>query len=102
MDKAVKLSEGTREQQYNSCLRTREEQGLTSLGLMTNQVWYDDPRRLTFVLARYKFVSKMLSGRRDVGEVGCGDAFGTRIVLQEVEKVTVYDFDPVMIEDVGA
>ena len=58
--------------------------GLASLGLMTNQVWYDDPRRLTFLLARYKFVAKMLSGCHNAGEVGCGDAFGTRIVLQEV------------------
>ncbi|MHB1446952.1 MAG: class I SAM-dependent methyltransferase [Acidimicrobiales bacterium] len=67
---------------------------------MTNQVWYEDPRRLAFLLSRYKFVSRMMMGRRDVGEVGCGDAFGTRIVLQEVPKVTVYDFDPVMIDDV--
>jgi 2-polyprenyl-3-methyl-5-hydroxy-6-metoxy-1,4-benzoquinol methylase len=67
---------------------------------MTNQVWYDDPRRLTFLLARYKFVAKMLSGCGNVGEVGCGDAFGSRIVLQEVPDVTVYDFDPVFIEDI--
>jgi hypothetical protein len=32
--------------------------------------------------------------------VGCGDAFGTRVVLQEVPDVTVYDFDPLFIEDV--
>ena len=67
---------------------------------MTSQVWYDDPRRLTFLLARYKFVAKMLSGCANVGEVGCGDAFGTRVVLQEVPDVTVYDFDPVFIEDI--
>jgi methyltransferase family protein len=91
---------GTREPQYNRCVDLKTQNGLTPLGLMTNQVWFDDPRRLGFLLARYKFVAKMLSGRRDVGEVGCGDAFGTRIVLQEVEKVTVYDFDPLFIEDV--
>jgi 2-polyprenyl-3-methyl-5-hydroxy-6-metoxy-1,4-benzoquinol methylase len=90
----------TREPQYSRCLELKEKFGLTSLGLMTNQVWYDDPRRLTFLLARYKFVSKMLSGRRNVAEVGCGDAFGTRIVQQEAEKVTVYDFDPAFIEDI--
>ncbi len=69
---------------------------------MTNQVWYDDPRRLTFLLARYKFVAKMFAGCRNVGEVGCGDAFGTRVVLQEVPDVTVYDFDPLFIQDVRA
>ena len=67
---------------------------------MTNQVWYDDPRRLTFLLARYKFVAKMLADCRNVGEVGCGDAFGTRVVLQEVPDVTVYDFDPQFIQDI--
>jgi len=90
----------TREPQYNRCLELRNTIGLTSLGLMTNQVWYDDPRRLTFLLARYKFVAKMLAGCRNVGEVGCGDAFGTRVVLQEVPDVTVYDFDPLFIQDI--
>ena len=93
---------GTREQQYNRCVELKNSFGLTSLGLMTNQVWYDDPRRLTFLLARYKFVAKMFSGRTNVGEVGCGDAFGTRVVLQEVPNVTVYDFDPIFIEDIKA
>jgi 2-polyprenyl-3-methyl-5-hydroxy-6-metoxy-1,4-benzoquinol methylase len=90
----------TREPQYARCLDLKEKSGLTSLGLMTNQVWHDDPRRLTFLLARYKFVAKMLSGRRNVAEVGCGDAFGTRIVQQEADQVTVYDFDPLFIEDI--
>jgi len=76
--------------------------GLTSLGLRTSQIWHDDPRSLAFLLARYKFVAKMLNGRRDVGEVGCGDAFGARIVLQEVDKVSVYDVDRILIEDVRA
>ena len=76
-------------------------QGLESLGLMTNQGWDDDPKRLAFTLARYKFVAKMLSGRRHVLEVGCGDAFGTRIVRQEVNELTAVDFDPVFIEDVN-
>jgi hypothetical protein len=92
----------TRELQYNRCVDLKNSMSLTSLGLMTNQVWYDDPRRLTFLLSRYKFVAKMLSGCRNVGEIGCGDAFGTRIVLQEIKDVTVYDFDPVFIEDIRA
>jgi 2-polyprenyl-3-methyl-5-hydroxy-6-metoxy-1,4-benzoquinol methylase len=95
-------AEQTREPQYKRCVDLKKQFGLTSLGLMTNQVWYDDPRRLTFLLARYKFVAKMLSGRGNAGEVGCGDAFGTRVVLQEVPDVTVYDFDPTFIEDVRA
>jgi hypothetical protein len=90
----------TREPQYQHLLEVEREVGLASLGLMTNQVWHEDPRRLSFILARYKFVAKMLSGCRAVAEVGCGDAFGTRIVQQEVDKVAVYDFDPVFIRDI--
>ena len=97
---ADKQPEGTREPQYNRCLEIRNEQGLTSLGLMTNQVWEDDPRRLTFLLARYKFVSKMLSGKKFVGELGCGDGFGARIVMQTTQKVIAYDFDPLFVEDI--
>lgn len=90
----------TREPQYSRLLEIKEEIGLTPLGLMTNQVWEEDPRRLAILLSRYKFVAKMLGGWTDVAEVGCGDAFGTRLVLQEVERVTVYDFDPVFIDDI--
>jgi 2-polyprenyl-3-methyl-5-hydroxy-6-metoxy-1,4-benzoquinol methylase len=92
----------TREPQYQSCVQICDQKGLTPLGLMTNQVWQDDPRRLTFLLARYKFVAKMLSGKARVLEVGCADAFGTRIVLQEVGTVTGVDFDPVFVEDARA
>jgi hypothetical protein len=92
--------ERTRERQYQDCLEVRDRIGLTPLGVMTNQVWYDDPRRLGILLSRYKFVAKMLSGRCDVGEVGCGDAFGSRVVLQSVAKLTVYDFEPIFIEDI--
>jgi SAM-dependent methyltransferase len=90
----------TKEPQYERLIEIAEEAGIEPLGLMTNQVWYEDPRRLLFILARYKFVSKMLSGRSDVAELGCGDAFGSRIVQQEAKKVTVYDFDPIFIDDI--
>lgn len=92
----------TVEPQYERCLEIAERSGRTTLGLMSNQVWHDDPRRLAFVLARYKFVSKMLSGMTRVLEVGCADAFATRIVAQDVGSVTAVDFDPVFIEDVKA
>jgi cyclopropane fatty-acyl-phospholipid synthase-like methyltransferase len=92
--------EKTREPQYQAQVSLRDTKGLARLGLTTNQVWEDDPRRLLFVLARYKFVSKMLSGKRRALEIGCGDAFGTRVVQQEVGEVTAIDFDPVFVEDV--
>jgi 2-polyprenyl-3-methyl-5-hydroxy-6-metoxy-1,4-benzoquinol methylase len=94
--------QSTREPQYQRTIDIRERQGLAPLGLMTNQAWQDDPRHLLFHLARYKFTSKMLSGREHALEVGCADAFGTRLVQQEVGQVTVVDFDPVFIDDVRA
>ena len=78
----------TREPQYQRTIELAQGQGLTTLGLMTNQAWTDDPRHLVFTLARYKFVAKMMSGRDHVLEIGCADAFGTRLVLQEVKRLT--------------
>jgi SAM-dependent methyltransferase len=90
----------TREPQYQRTLDLARTEGLTTLGLMTNQAWSDDPRHLVFTLARYKFVAKMLSGKAHVLEVGCADAFGTRLVLQEVKRLTATDFDRIFVDDV--
>jgi SAM-dependent methyltransferase len=77
----------------------REERGLAALGLMSSQSWNDDPKRTVFMLARYKFVAKMLAGRQRVLEVGCGDAFGSRIVIQAVGALTAVDREPLFVED---
>lgn len=98
-DNRSESDEQTREPQYQRCLELRDQYGLTRLGLMSNQTWHDDPKRLLFVLSRYKFVARMLSGSRHVLEIGAADAFGTRIVRQEVRQLTASDFDPVFAED---
>src|SRR5438105_2366118 len=90
----------TKEPQYERCMQLYRDPGPASLGPMMNQVWFDDPRRLGIVLARYKFVAKMLSGKVRVLEIGCADAFATRIVQQEVGSVVAVDFDPVFVGDV--
>jgi 2-polyprenyl-3-methyl-5-hydroxy-6-metoxy-1,4-benzoquinol methylase len=69
---------------------------------MANESWNQDPKRTLFTLARYKFVAKMLAGCECVLEVGCADAFGTRLVQQTVSHVTAVDFDPVFIDDAKA
>ena len=48
-------------------------------------------------MSRYKFVAKMLEGYRSVLEVGCADAFGSRIVGQATGKLTAIDFDAAAI-----
>ena len=90
----------TKESQYQVCVEAAGERGYETLGLRGSESWYQDPKHIIFRLSRYKFVSKMLAGRKHVLEVGCGDAFGTRIVQAEVGKVTAIDFDPVFVEDV--
>ncbi|MFO0823451.1 MAG: class I SAM-dependent methyltransferase [Gemmataceae bacterium] len=89
----------TREPQYQFEVDMALRDGIARFGIMSNQRWRDDPRGLLFVLARYKFVAKMLSGKNRVVEIGCADAFGTRLVQQEVRSVTASDFDPVFIAD---
>ena len=98
MNKAAK----TREPQYQLLLDVQKNKGIAQMGIMANEAWQQDPRRLVFVLARYKFVSKMLSGKSHVLEIGCADAFGTRLVQQEVNHITAIDFDPLFLEDARA
>lgn len=93
-------ADATRDPVNMNLLEVRDRIGVQRLGLMSNQVWHDDPKRLVFSLARYKFVAKMLSGRARVLEVGCGDGFGARIVRQEVGSLTVTDFDPLFVRDI--
>ena len=90
----------TKEPQYALLFDVKQKHGIARLGLMVNESWNCDPRRTLFTLARYKFVAKMLAGRKHVLEIGCADAFGTRIVQQAVGKVTATDFDPLFIADV--
>jgi len=91
----------TKEPQYNMLFEVKAKHGISRLGLMVNESWNQDPKRTLFTLARYKFVAKMLAGRDRVLEIGCADAFGTRIVQQAVGKVTAVDFDPVFIADIN-
>jgi 2-polyprenyl-3-methyl-5-hydroxy-6-metoxy-1,4-benzoquinol methylase len=91
----------TREPQYQRSIDLLRESGLTPLGLMTNQAWQDDPKHLLFTLSRYKFAAKLLAGRARVLEIGCADAWATRIVVQSVGQLTAIDFDPVFVEDVN-
>ncbi len=89
----------TYEKQYQAHVDLKLRSGLSKLGVEKNGNWHDDPRRLLFVMSRYKFVAKMLSGRKRALEVGCGDAWPVRIVLQEVDTVHAIDIDPVFIDD---
>ena len=77
----------TKERQYQVLLEYRDKHGLESLGLMSSQCWYDDPKRLVFMLSRYKFVAKMLAGCERVLEIGCADAFRSEEHTSELQSL---------------
>lgn len=87
-----------KEYQYKIQFETLDEKGPVKLGPTASHLWRNDPRHLVFLLSRYKFCSKILTGKKNVLEVGCGEGFGTRIVLQTVGKVHGIDFDPLFID----
>lgn len=98
MTERARTKEPQNQAQYDAYL----ERGPATLGPWTSHIWRNDPRHLGFLLARYKFCAKMLAGKGEVLEVGCGDAFGTMVVLQAVGSVHGVDFEPLVIEDAKA
>jgi 2-polyprenyl-3-methyl-5-hydroxy-6-metoxy-1,4-benzoquinol methylase len=89
---------GYYESQYECLDKAIDESGLERFGPMSSFTWRNDPKRLLFVLSRYKFAAKLLSGSKNVLEVGCGDGFASRIVKQCVENLCLSDADPKMID----
>jgi cyclopropane fatty-acyl-phospholipid synthase-like methyltransferase len=88
----------SKEPQYQIQIDTLDKIGPVEMGPTASHTWRSDPRRLTFLLARYKFCSKMLAGKSRILEVGCGDGFGMRVVLQTVDSIHGVDFDPLFVE----
>lgn len=74
------------------------EKNPVTLGPFTSHIWRDDPKHLGFIFSRYKFCSKILSGKKEILEIGCGDAFATPVVAQTVESVHCIDFEPLLYE----
>ncbi len=69
-----------------------------ALGPWTSYSLTFDAKHLAFVLARYKFVARMLEGRRRVMEVGGGDGFGLPLVAQAVEHLHCIDWDQRLLD----
>jgi len=62
------------------------------LGINTTRIIYTDPKLLGFVIARHKFVAKMMDGYKKVLEIGCQEGFGSVIVAQHVQHLVAIDF----------
>ena len=53
----------------------------------------NDPKRLGFVLSRYKFSAKMIGERSRVLELGCSDGIGITILSENTKTYTGVDLD---------
>lgn len=84
---------------HQETIDSMSQRGAEKMGFVSSWAYLDDPKRLAFTFSRYKFVAKMLGGCKNVIEIGCGDAFFSRVVRQDVEKLTAIDFDKSFIED---
>ena len=94
------MSESEMTCSYNQpMLDITQQKGTLLCGIHTSHAMRTDPRHILFSLARYKFCAKMLSGSQRVLEVGCGDGFGTHILLQEIQHVHGLDIESIVIED---
>lgn len=69
------------------------------LGPWTSFSMLEDPKHMAFVLARYKFVAKMLRQGGRTLEVGCGDGFGAPIAKQHSSEYVGIDVDERLISD---
>ncbi|MFN0065603.1 MAG: class I SAM-dependent methyltransferase [Chlamydiales bacterium] len=58
----------------------------------------NDPRRLPFVLSRYKFAAKMAGKNRSIIELGCGEGIGAPILAEHAKSYTGVDYDTHQIE----
>jgi 2-polyprenyl-3-methyl-5-hydroxy-6-metoxy-1,4-benzoquinol methylase len=76
-----------------------DEQFIESLklGPWTSYSLLHDPKHMCFVLSRYKFCSKILTDKKNILEVGCGDGFGTPIVASGDKFLLGIDTDSRLI-----
>lgn len=65
----------------------------TVLGRHWSYNLHSDPKRLAFVLSRYKFSAKIIAKERSVLELGCSEGIGTPILSEFARSYTGVDAD---------
>jgi hypothetical protein len=73
--------------------------GLPTQRPQASRLWQDDEARLASHLAHYRFVAAVIGVRHDVAEYGCASPIGTRLVLQQSRKMTLFDPRPLVVGD---
>jgi 2-polyprenyl-3-methyl-5-hydroxy-6-metoxy-1,4-benzoquinol methylase len=54
---------------------------------------YNDPKRIAFVLSRYKFAAKMACKNKHILELGCSEGIGAPILAEFADSYTGVDLD---------
>ena len=70
---------------------------LHTQGLQVSRLWQDDEVRSASHLAHYRFVAAVMGVRHEVAEYGCANPAGTRLVLQQSRKMTLFDPRPLVV-----
>jgi SAM-dependent methyltransferase len=70
-----------------------------TLGRYVTHALLDDPKRVGFMIARHKFVGKMLADFDNVLEVGCQEGFTSLLMSQHVKRIVAIDFFREHIEE---
>jgi hypothetical protein len=73
--------------------------GLPTQSLQVSRLWQDDEARLASHLAHYRFIAAVIGVRHDVAEYGCASPTGTRLILQQSRKMTLFDPRPLVVGD---
>ncbi len=84
---------------HRDAVRVQLKEERIVLGPYASHSVRTDAKHLCFVLSRYKFCAKLLEGKQQVLEIGCGDAVGLPIVAQAVGRVYATDWDAAIIEE---
>ncbi len=87
------------EEAHRDAVRVQLKEERIVLGPYASHSLRTDAKHLCFVLSRYKFCAKLLEGKQQVLEIGCGDAVGLPIVAQAVGRVYATDWDAAIIEE---
>ena len=86
-------------EQYQYMHEWKAVTGGEQLGVVASSTWTKDPKRLLFSLSRYKFTAKMLEGKMNVIEAGCGDGWASKLVARSVGSLTLSDYDEKFVSE---